>query len=399
MTSHAPEPTKLGIALGIVTGLAIVAFMGTLAVACYLVSLNGVPQEDAMEKTIAVAALPLVWPLLVAVVTGLVTAVALHWRLALARNPKTVPLADVLDVAGQAVEAAIKASGPTPAALKQAEDAAFAVLKAHEGQLEDDAVAELKALCSQAVALKAGSVVTAPGGASVAIPAPKAAGFVDLRILLALGTFGLGALFGWAARVTYSEWRSRRGRWPLKSVTIALLACCLSLPARAQTGAAAPASPGLHAAVAPPASTAAPSTSTALTLPAVDWKTVTFWHGPSFQAFAVNPKSLHPIEVPAGVGYCAGVGLGQAVLNGEHVSLVVVSVEGFLAIVTDPGGQPAGGVQVAPTVGFLGNAVAVGPLLTPYAADGSGFLTGGRPGTSWLVAANPIALWHLLGGS
>ena len=86
----------------------------------------------------------------------------------LSSHPKTVPLADVLDICGQALEAAIKAegaAGPTSLSIVRAEQAALAVLTAHRPQLEGDALAELKALVTSSVALKAGTpaVVNATG--------------------------------------------------------------------------------------------------------------------------------------------------------------------------------------------------------------------------------------------
>jgi hypothetical protein len=175
-------------------------------------------------------------------------------------------------------------------------------------------------------------------------------------------------------------------------ITALLLGTLCALPARAQTPAA-PAS----TAVSSPASTA-PAAGTSLALPPINWNVITFQHGPSAQLFLIDPKNPHPVEVPAGEGYSAGAGFGQLTLNGASVSLLNVSGQAFLSIIA-PQGQAEGGVEVAFMLGFLSNAVAVGPLLTPYVADGTGFLQGGRPGTKWVATVNPVALWHLLGGN
>ena len=125
----------------------------------------------------------------------------------LSSHPKTVPLADVLDICGQALEAAIKAegaAGPTSWSIARAEQAALAVLTAHRPQLEGDALAELEVLVTSAVALKAGTpaVVNATGinplapASNVASNMPdvtaKPLGFVGLRTLIALATLALG---------------------------------------------------------------------------------------------------------------------------------------------------------------------------------------------------------------
>jgi hypothetical protein len=126
----------------------------------------------------------------------------------LSSHPKTVPLADVLDICGQALEAAIKAegaAGPTSWSIVRAEQAALAVLTAHRPQLEGDALAEIEVLVTSAVALKAGTpaVVNATGinplapASNVASNMPdvtaKPLGFVSVRTLIALATLALGA--------------------------------------------------------------------------------------------------------------------------------------------------------------------------------------------------------------
>ncbi|MHB8440419.1 MAG: hypothetical protein ACYDD4_14860 [Acidimicrobiales bacterium] len=299
------------------------------------------------------ALLSLAQPVIASAAVAILGALVLAARKWLAAHPKTVPLSDVMDVAGQALEAAVKTVGggtwpPNAAAWKQAEQSTFAVVLAHKGQLEEDAIAELKTLCSTAVALKAGQPVTAPGGATVAMPTPIKA---LLPLVLALG---------------------------------------LAVPARAQSAA-----PPVQTA---PASSASPATGAAtLKLSAVDWKTVNFQHGPSLPLIVLNPKDIHPISVAPGAGYYAGACFGQAVLNGAHAGLLCASGQAFLSVIS-PAGTSEGGVQVALMAGVLANAIAVGPLLTPWTAAGNGFLQAGRPGTSWAATLDPVSIYHLLGG-
>ncbi len=126
------------------------------------------------------AALSLAFPLLAAALCAAVTAGALALRKYTVQHPKLLPLTDVIDIAGQALEAGIKAagaSGPTPASIKAAETATFNVVAAHKGELEADAANELRALCSHAVALKAGGeLVTTRVGVSIVMPTPVKVG-------------------------------------------------------------------------------------------------------------------------------------------------------------------------------------------------------------------------------
>lgn len=144
-----------------------------------------------MKTAILSSLLTVLLPLLATALTAAISAAVLAWRKHLVANAKTVPLADAVDIAGQALDAAVKSVGggkwpPSAAAWKQAEDATFSVLKAHKGDLEDDALAELKALCSTAVALKAGQPVTTPGGGTVAMPTPKGLAHLGLLAVLCL---------------------------------------------------------------------------------------------------------------------------------------------------------------------------------------------------------------------
>ncbi len=273
-----------------------------------------------------------------------------------------------LEAAGvKAVQALLQAEAvatggklPTAADLPRLKGIAVQVARAHAGELASDAEAWLANLIHVELATQtanhASLAVTAPGGGVVNLPTPVKTGFASLGALAAL----------------------------CFAAAVALLA-----------------SLALAAPSAPPAAPSPGATVTGaaiLPLPSIDWRHVALYHGPSAQAFVVDPKSPHPVELPAGLGYGVGAGFGQLTLNGAHVSLVNLSVEAFLSIVTSPSGAPAGGVQFAPVLGFLSNAVGAGPLLTPYTAAGGGFLNGGRPGTQWLLLADPISIWHLLGG-
>ncbi len=180
--------------------------------------------------TIGLALLPLLWPALASIALSLATWGVLVARKALAEHARTAPLSDVIDVAGQALDAAIKAagtSGPTPAAIKAAETAAFNLLAAHRGELEADALAELHALVSHAVALKAGAPISLPSGLVANAPAPTA-GMALLPVLgllsgvtflsgceMALGAVALGLFIAYAVMKaldhceTWPEWKLR----------------------------------------------------------------------------------------------------------------------------------------------------------------------------------------------
>ena len=177
-------------------------------------------------STIALSFLPLLWPVLGTVAVSLLGAAVLALRKHLAANAKTLPLSDVADVAGQALDAAIKAAGaagPTPAAIKAAEQAVFNILAAHRPELVADGEAELRALCSHAVALKAGAPISLPGGLVANAPAPTQ-GLVLLPLLALLASVTLpdvGLLVCAAAAVLAlafgALWllsRARSNRWP-----------------------------------------------------------------------------------------------------------------------------------------------------------------------------------------
>ena len=141
----------------------------------------------------------------------------------------------------------------------------------------------------------------------------------------------------------------------------------------------------------------AQTTTVTVVPPSIDWRTVTINHGPSIPLLAIDPKNIHPLQLAAGAGYSIGACFGQLTLNGTPTSLLCASAVGFADVIS-PAGTPEGGVQVAFLAGFLGNALAVGPLLTPWTADGNGFIQAGRPGTDWVFSLNPVSVWHLLGG-
>ena len=298
---------------------------------------------NAAELTV----LSWLFPTLATIACGAVVAGVAYGVKLLSAHPKTVPLADVLDICGQALEAAIKdegAAGPTALSIVRAEQAAMGVLTAHRPQLEGDALAELKALVTSSVALKAGTPANvtgisplAPGANSAAnMPnvAAKPLGFVSLRTLAALFLLGLGV--------------------------------ALARPAWAQTT--------------PPV--------------AIAW-TVTFFHGPTLSLFEVSPSHPHPVELSAGAGYTAGVGIGQFSWLGKNWDLFDV---GALAIgsVVSADGIPEGGFQFGALIGTMGNPngvpfVSLAILNTPYTALGEGWAQGGRPGASFaLMGSVPL---------
>ncbi len=181
--------------------------------------------------TIGLALLPLLWPALASIALSLLTWGILEARKTLAEHARTVPLSDVADIAGQALEAAVKAAGaagPTPAAIKAAEQAAFNLIAAQRGQLEADALAELHALVSHAVALKAGAPISLPSGVVANAPAPRE-GFALVPVLgllsgvtllsgceMALGAIALGLLiaYGIAEATEHAEtWHEWKLRW------------------------------------------------------------------------------------------------------------------------------------------------------------------------------------------
>lgn len=217
---------------------------------------------------------------------------------------------------------------------------------------------------------------------------------------------------GWLVASALDE--KDRDRWPRKPppglhIVAVLVGLCLALQARAASVSAAPpanvaaAQPAASPASAPPAQPAlAPAASTApgagaasLSLSAIDWKTVTFQHGPSLPLIVLDPKNPHPLEVAPGAGYYAGACFGQ--VASLHAGLLCVSAQAFAQIIA-PQGEPEGGVQLAFMGGLLNNAAAFGPVLTPWTANGHGFLQLGRPGTSFAATIDPVTVYHLLGG-
>ena len=215
--------------------------------------------------TVLATALPLLWPLLATTLVAILGAAFLALRAHLAKSQRWFPLADVADLAGQALDAAVKAAGaagPTPQAISAAETALFNALKAHRGQMEADAEAELRLLCTHAVALKAGAPVTAPGGGTVVLP--KADGFATIPALGLLAVLATpGAIPDFTATafkavllatavlvgVFFAFWlvdRARSRRWPRRPPLL-LLAVALICAGCAR---AAPPAHGLPAAVA-----------------------------------------------------------------------------------------------------------------------------------------------------
>jgi hypothetical protein len=116
-----------------------------------------------------------------------------------------------------------------------------------------------------------------------------------------------------------------------------------------------------------------------------------FTHGPSLGFMELSPSNPHPFSVSAGAGYSATLGLCQFVLDGKSWDLLDI---GALALgsVTSPSGSPVGAFQVGPELGTFNNIVGLAALFTPYAANGDGFLQGGRPGTAFgLILTIPLS--------
>ena len=172
-------------------------------------------------------------------------------------------------------------------------------------------------------------------------------GFVGLRMVLALGLLALGAV--------------------------------LARPAMAQTA---------------PMSAMAQVTPPVTPLPTIAW-TAAFFHGPTLSLFEVSPSHPHPVELSAGAGYTAGVGIGQFSWLGKQWDLFDV---GALAIgsVVSADGIPEGGFQFGALIGTMGNPndvpfVSLAILNTPYTALGEGWAQGGRPGASFaLMGSVPL---------
>jgi hypothetical protein len=119
--------------------------------------------------------------------------------------------------------------------------------------------------------------------------------------------------------------------------------------------------------------------------------TPVFSHGPSLALTELAPSSIHPFSVANGAGYSATIGMCQFVLGGKSWDLLDVSALA-LGSVTSPTGNPSGALQLGPQLGTFNNLVGIAALFTPYAADGNGFLQGGRPGTAWgLVLTIPLS--------
>jgi hypothetical protein len=62
-----------------------------------------------------------------------------------------------------------------------------------------------------------------------------------------------------------------------------------------------------------------------------------------------------------------------------------------------PAGNPVGQLQLGGCAGTLNGLVMLCALSTPYAADGSGFIQGGRPGFTGAVQANIQTIVAYLG--
>ena len=117
------------------------------------------------------------------------------------------------------------------------------------------------------------------------------------------------------------------------------------------------------------------------------WSSPTFTTGPSLALTEVNSNNPHPFQVASSAGWMGTVCDGDFAIAGKDLSIVCLSAVA-LGNVSAPNGSPAGAVQVGPQLGLANNVVSFGPLFTPYAADGSGFLQAGRPGTAWGLNLN-----------
>lgn len=203
-----------------------------------------------------------------------------------------------------------------------------------------------------------------------AAPAPRGYAIPWLLFVLVLGLplLLVAAVWAWARGVeTYPEMkrRWRRGEGSAGGLRAAVLVLCLG------------ALSGLCSCAA---------------ITSSQWGAPIFSSGPSLQLVEVSPSNPHPLQLAAGAGYSVALGEGQVAIGGKQWDLLDVSLQ-VLGSVISPSGGPAGALQVAPMLGTMNDMFAIGPILTPYAADGSGFLQGGRPGTSWGIHLSfPIGL-------
>lgn len=128
---------------------------------------------------------PLFQPVIEAVVGAALTWATAHAVATLSQHRKLAALAQVANVFGDCLQAAMKAAGgnlgkPTAAVAAVAWQAAYAHLMLSMPTIEKALGCELNVLLGSHAAIAAGEPVTAPGGATVTMPAPVKAGFFVL---------------------------------------------------------------------------------------------------------------------------------------------------------------------------------------------------------------------------
>ncbi len=117
-----------------------------------------------------------------------------------------------------------------------------------------------------------------------------------------------------------------------------------------------------------------------------DWTRPVVFAGPSVALFEASPSQPAPRQIAAGAGEQITLGLGQfafASKTWDALDLSGVAL-GSLA--------GSGSLQVGGILGTMNGLIGLGALATPYAADGSGFVQGGRPGVTWAAVMNVQAL-------
>jgi len=121
------------------------------------------------------------------------------------------------------------------------------------------------------------------------------------------------------------------------------------------------------------------------------WNTPAFSHGPSLAVTEIPIGSVAtPVRVAEGAGYMVSLGLGQFILAGKSWDALDISASVIGS--PGPGANAEGAIQLVPMLGTFNNLVGLGPVFTPWAVNGDGFIQGGRPGTSLAILFNfPIA--------
>ena len=118
----------------------------------------------------------------------------------------------------------------------------------------------------------------------------------------------------------------------------------------------------------------------------LDWSRPVLFAGPSVALVEVSPSQPTPRKIAAGAGEQLTLGLGQFQFEGKTWDALDLSAVGLGSL------DGAGSVQVGGILGTMNDILGLGVLSTPWAADGSGYIQGGRPGATFAAVVNVQAL-------